>query len=45
MNNALTVEPQIIHRRDDAVVVISQKEYEHLQGKTISFKRNGSFAH
>lgn len=40
VNNALTVEPQIIHRRNDAVVVISKQEYEHLQGKTISFKQH-----
>lgn len=40
VNNALTVEPQFIHRRNDTVVVISEKEYQRLLQKTVSFKEH-----
>jgi len=38
VNNAINIEPQIIHRRNDSVVVISKKEYQRLLSKTKSFK-------
>ncbi len=38
VNNALTEGAQIIHRRNDTVVLISEKEYERLKGQKVSFK-------
>lgn len=38
MTRALTSGPQRIRRRDQAVVVISEHEYERLTGERISFK-------
>lgn len=38
VNKALTVGPQRIRRRDDAVVVISEAEYQRLTGERMTFK-------
>lgn len=40
VNNAINVEPQFVHRRNDTVVVISHKEYQRLLSKTKSFKEH-----
>ncbi|KST65809.1 type II toxin-antitoxin system prevent-host-death family antitoxin [Mastigocoleus testarum] len=40
VNKVLTVGPQIIHRRNDTVVVISKAEYERLIGERPSFKQH-----
>lgn len=38
MNQALTIGPQRIRRRNDAVVVISEAEYQRLSGERMTFK-------
>jgi prevent-host-death family protein len=39
VNRALTGDPQVVLRRRDAVVVVSQRDYEKLTGKRMGFKR------
>jgi antitoxin Phd len=39
VNRALLEGPQCVRRRGDAVVVVSQRDYEKLTGKSTSFKR------
>lgn len=38
VSQALRVGPQRVRRRNEAVVVISAKEYERLKGERLSFK-------
>ena len=38
VNRALSEGPQLVHRRDEAVVVINQRDYEHLSGARVDFK-------
>ena len=38
VNRALTQGPQMVRRRNDAVVVVSCRDYEKLTGKKPSFK-------
>ncbi|TAE31907.1 MAG: type II toxin-antitoxin system Phd/YefM family antitoxin [Alphaproteobacteria bacterium] len=38
MNNALLLGPQVIHRRNDVVIMLSKQEYDRLMGHTSSFK-------
>lgn len=38
VNRALSEGPQRVHRRNDTVVVIAQREYEKLTGDRPSFK-------
>lgn len=37
MNLALTQEPQRVHRRNQSVIIISEKEYRKLKGKRSHF--------
>ena len=39
VNRALAGEPQVVLRRNDAVVVIARRDYEKLTGKRLSFKQ------
>lgn len=39
VNRALTQGPQLVRRRNDVVVVVSNREYEKLTGKKPSFKQ------
>lgn len=39
VNNALLMGPQIIHRRQDMVIVLSKLEYDRLTGNTRTFKQ------
>lgn len=39
VNRALTEGPQMVRRRNDAVVVVSCRDYEKLTGKKPSFKQ------
>jgi prevent-host-death family protein len=39
VNRALTGTPQVVLRRQDAVVVLSRRDYERLTGKRPSFKQ------
>ena len=38
VNRALTEGPQLVRRRNDAVVVLDRKEYEKLAGRKLDFK-------
>jgi antitoxin Phd len=38
VNRALSEGPQTVHRRDETVVVINQKDYEQLSGARADFK-------
>jgi len=38
VNRALANEPQVIHRRNDAVVVISKETFDRLSGETLNFR-------
>ncbi|HXM45566.1 MAG TPA: type II toxin-antitoxin system prevent-host-death family antitoxin [Bryobacteraceae bacterium] len=38
VNRALAEGPQFVRRRNDAVVIVSCREYEKLTGKRLSFK-------
>ena len=38
VNLALAEGPQVVSRRKDAVVVLSQEKYDQLTGKKLSFK-------
>jgi len=38
VNRALAEGPQQVHRREDAVVVLAQRDYEKLTGKRLSFQ-------
>lgn len=40
VNQALSVGPQIVRRRDDVVVIISKAEYDLLTGEVPSFKQH-----
>jgi antitoxin Phd len=40
VNHALAGEPQIVRRRHEAVVVLSQAEYDRLRGVKGSFKQH-----
>lgn len=40
VNKALVSGPQIVRRRKDTVIVLSEKEYQRLQGNTASFKQH-----
>jgi prevent-host-death family protein len=35
---AVTEGPQVVHRRKDTVVVLSERDYKRLSGKAASFK-------
>jgi prevent-host-death family protein len=39
VNRALTGDPQVVLRRNDAVVVIARRDYEKLTGKRLGFKQ------
>ncbi|MGO8816005.1 MAG: type II toxin-antitoxin system prevent-host-death family antitoxin [Terriglobia bacterium] len=39
VNRALTGDPQVVLRRDDAVVVVARRDYEKLTGKRMGFKQ------
>lgn len=38
VNRALSEGPQLVHRRNDAVVVVARRDYEKLTGKRLGFK-------
>jgi antitoxin Phd len=38
VNRALTEGPQMVLRRDDAVVIVERRQYEKLTGKQAGFK-------
>jgi hypothetical protein len=38
VNRALAEGPQQVHRRDDAVIVLAQRDYEKLTGKRRGFQ-------
>ena len=38
VNNALLLGPQVIHRRQDTVIMLSKQEYDRLTGQTKTFK-------
>ncbi len=40
VNKALSIGPQTIRRRNDIVVVLSQKDYERLKGNNPGFKEH-----
>lgn len=40
VNKALSIGPQIVHRRNDTVIVLSEAEYQRLTGKKKSFKEH-----
>jgi prevent-host-death family protein len=39
VNNALLFGPQVIHRRNDTVIMLSKQEYDRLVGHTSSLKK------
>ena len=39
VNRALSEGPQRVHRRDDTVVIVSERNYEKLTGKRPTFKK------
>ena len=39
VNRALSGDPQVVLRRNDAVVVLARRDYEKLTGKRLSFKQ------
>jgi prevent-host-death family protein len=39
VNRALAGDPQVVLRRQDAVVVVARRDYQKLTGKRVSFKQ------
>ena len=40
VNKALSSGPQRVHRRQDTVIVISERDYQRLTGEQVSFKHH-----
>jgi prevent-host-death family protein len=40
VNKALSTGPQRVHRRQDKVIVISEKDYQRLIGEQVGFKHH-----